>query len=120
MGDTTLQILTRLRSNVAHVPDNQLREELNRLIRHLEGEKNNEQSRRTCTCGTSLQFNTYGLAVLSSPYGERTGSVNRTYTVGCDVVKKPNPIAKSLRSPHLKKQVVKPKKGKGSYKRIKK
>lgn len=30
-----------------------------------------------------------------------------------------NPIAKSLRSPHLKPKVVKPRKGKGSYERKK-
>ena len=40
MGDTALQILTRLRSNISHVPDNQVRQELDRLIRRLEGEKN--------------------------------------------------------------------------------
>lgn len=28
-----------------------------------------------------------------------------------------NPIAKALRSPHLRARVVKPKKGKGSYRR---
>jgi stalled ribosome alternative rescue factor ArfA len=30
-----------------------------------------------------------------------------------------NPIAKALRSPHLAKRVVRPKKGKGSFKRWK-
>lgn len=28
-----------------------------------------------------------------------------------------NPVAKALRSPHLRKQVIRPKKGKGSYSR---
>jgi stalled ribosome alternative rescue factor ArfA len=35
------------------------------------------------------------------------------------IMKKKNPIAKSLRSPHLKPKVVKAKKGKGAFKRKK-
>lgn len=32
-------------------------------------------------------------------------------------MKKRNPVAKALASPHLRKRVVRPKKGKGSYSR---